>query len=392
MRRGVLLFDNAAVPSLARFSIALGIISLLAATEAAAYPEFQFSKTATRCSLCHYAPAGGGLINGYGRSQASDEISMFGGNPEFLYGIWDEPEWIALGFDLRVAALTRENGSDRDNALFPMQGDTYANFFFGDFTLAAIVGPRAQTRAPRQSFAERLHSREHWLMWRPKNRGPYVRAGRFFAPFGLRQQDHTAFNRRYLGFHSFEETYNLSGGLVENDWEAHLTAFVPPPGPLYKIFSGGPRQTGAAALYERRILDRSGAIAGQAKVAFSDFDARYVAGSYGKYWIEPADLLLMAELDLTLQNFDAAGSDTRAQLTGYASATYFPVQGIMIGGSVQRHDTDLSVAETGYDALALSVQYFPIAGLELHTFARAEFSGDYSKARGLLFFMLHYWM
>lgn len=368
------------------------MFALLVATEAEAYPEFQFSKTATRCSLCHYSPSGGGLINGYGRSQAESEISMFGGNPDFLYGIWEQPEWIKLGVDLRGVVLIRENGADTDVLRFPMQGDTYANFFFGDFTIATIVGPRAQARTPRQGFGERFHSREHWVMWRKRNRGPYVRAGRFFAPFGLRQQDHTVFNRRYLGFHSFEETYNLSGGFVENDWETHITAFTTPPGALYSVFSGGPEQTGVAGLYERRILDRSGAVAGQAKIASSEIDVRYIAGGYGKYYLEAADLLLMAELDLTLQTFDAPGSDSRAQLTGYASATYFPVQGIMVGGSIQRHDTDLSVADTGYDALQLSVQFFPRSHLELHAFGRTEFSGDYSKARHLLFLMLHYWL
>jgi hypothetical protein len=273
-----------------------------------------------------------------------------------------------------------------------MQGDTYANFFFGDFSAAVIAGPRAQTRTPRQSFAERMHSREHYVMWRPKNRGPYVRAGRFFAPFGLRQQDHTAFNRRYLGFHSFEETYNVSGGLVENDWEAHVTAFIPPPGPLYTLFSGGPKQTGVAGLYERRILDRTGAVAGQAKIAFSDFDARYIAGGYAKYYLESPGILFMGELDLTLQTFDAASADSRAQLTGYASASYFPIQGLMVGAAIQRHDTDVSVADTGYDALQLSLQFFPRSHIEVHTFARAEFSGDYRKGRSLLFLMLHYWL
>lgn len=377
----------------ARIAAFAGVVALLlVAGDAAAYPEFQFSKTATRCSLCHYSPVGGGLINSFGRSQAEDEISMFGGNPDFLYGVYEEPEWVKLGVDLRLAMATRENGSDMDTAVFPMQGDTYADFFFGDFTIAAIIGPRAQARTPRQSFAERFHSREHWVMWRPKNRGPYVRAGRFYAPFGLRQQDHTAFNRRYLGFHSFEETYNLSGGMVENDWEAHVTAFVPPPGPLYTIFNGGPRQTGVAGFYERRILKRGGAVAGQGKIAISDYDKKYIGGGYAKYFLESANVLFMGELDLTLQTFDAAGSGSRAQLTGYASASYFPIQGLMVGGAIQRHDTDVSVADTGYDALQLSLQFFPRSHIEVHTFARAEFSGDYSKARSLVFLMLHYWL
>jgi hypothetical protein len=380
------------VPPALRTLLLASVAIAASAGVAGAYPEFQLSKGAARCSLCHFSPTGGGLINNYGRSQAEDEISMFGGNPDFLYGIWEQPDWIKLGADLRLAFLTRDNGADPDFLAFPMQGDTYANFFFGDFTVATIVGPRAQARTPRQGFGPRMNSREHWVMWRPKSTGPYVRAGRFYAPFGLRQQDHTAFNRRYLGFHSFEETYNLSGGWVKNDWEGHATLFMPPPGPLYELWGGGPRQTGAAGYFERRILDDTGAVGGQVKLAQSPIDQRYIAGGVAKYFLESAQILLMGELDLGLQVFDADGSPSRAQLTAYASASYFPVQGILVGASVQRHDPDLSVAATGYDALQLSLQCFVESHFEIHTFARAELSGDYDKMNGLAFLMLHYWL
>lgn len=376
---------------LARIAVCLGLVALSAGA-AEAYPEFQFSKGAARCSLCHFSPTGGGLINNYGRSQAEDAISMFGGNPDFLYGVWEQPDWIRLGVDLRFAFLARDSGADPEFLAFPMQGDTYANFFFGDFTVATIVGPRAAARTPRQGFGVRMNSREHWVMWREKTTGPYVRAGRFLAPFGLRQQDHTAFNRRYLGFHSYEETYNLSGGWVKNDWEGHVTLFAPPPGPLHEVWGGGPKQAGATGYYERRVLDKRGAVAGQFKLALTEFDARYIAGGVAKYYLESAKVLFMGELDLGVQDFDAMGSPTRAQLTGYASATYFPVQGIMVGGAIQRHDTDLSVDGTGYDAVQLSLQFFPRSHLELHTFGRLEFSGDYDKPRGVGFLMLHYWL
>ena len=36
----------------------------LAPAAARAYPQFQFGTDATRCTLCHLAPAGGGLLNG----------------------------------------------------------------------------------------------------------------------------------------------------------------------------------------------------------------------------------------------------------------------------------------------------------------------------------------
>ena len=364
----------------------------LATGDAEAYPEFQFSTGAVRCSQCHVSPSGGGLVNSYGRSQAEDAISMYGGNGDFLYGIWEEPDWVKFGVDLRVAVLARDNGSETDFLVFPMQGDTYVDFFFKDFTAAFILGPRAQARTPRESPLARMNSREHWLMWRPKTQGPYARVGRFYAPFGLRQQDHTVFNRRFLGFHSFEESYNLSGGYVKNKWEAHATLFAPAPGPLQLVLGGGPAAYGFTGYYEKRLGKRKGAAAAQTRIAKSDTDLRSTLGGVGKWYFKPAKLLLMGELDLTLQTFDDGDSPSRMQFTSYLSGTYTPIQGLAITAALQRHDTDLSVRDTGYDATQISVQWFVRSHVEFHSVYRLEFSGDYQKPRLLTFWMLHYFL
>ena len=394
MHLGDLFRNNAQVPRCLRaFSaiVAFAVALISYSGDAFAYPEFQFSTGAVRCSLCHVSPSGGGLLNGYGRSQAED-ISTFGGNPEFLYGIWEEPDWVKFGVDLRVAGLSRKNGTGRDFIVFPMQGDTYVDFFFKDFTAAVIIGPRAQARTPRESALARMNSREHWVMWRPKTQGPYARAGRFYAPFGLRQQDHTTFNRRYLGFHSFEESYNLSGGYVKNAWEAHATLFAPAPGPLQNVLGGGPAAYGVTGYYEKRLGKRVGAAAAQARIAKSASDLRSTVGGVVKYYLEPAKLLLMGELDLTLQTFDDGDSPARAQFTSYLSASYTPIKGVSVTAALQRHDTDLSVKKTAYDAAQLSFQWFARSHLELHTLYRLEFSGDFEKPRLLAFWMLHYFL
>ena len=49
-------------------------------------------------------------------------------------------------------------------------------------------------------------------MWQPEALGPYVRMGRFFAPYGLRFAEHVLYVRRDLGFDQLRETYNLSAG------------------------------------------------------------------------------------------------------------------------------------------------------------------------------------
>ena len=73
------------------------------AGRAEAYPQFQFSSGTTRCSQCHFSPAGGGLITAWGRDESGDTISL-GGDGAFLHGAWSPPAWLALGADLRLAA------------------------------------------------------------------------------------------------------------------------------------------------------------------------------------------------------------------------------------------------------------------------------------------------
>ena len=130
-------------------------------TEAEAYPQFQFSTGAARCSDCHYSPAGGGLINAYGRAEAGDTISAYGGDGSFLHGAWTPPDWVDFGADLRLALLGKDVGDDARGTFFPMQGDTYVRFAFGQFSAYLNVGPRAAPREPRQSFGQRFVSREH---------------------------------------------------------------------------------------------------------------------------------------------------------------------------------------------------------------------------------------
>ncbi len=69
---------------------------------------------------------------------------------------------------------------------------------------------------------DRFISREHYLMWRPSATGPYARLGRFYAPYGLRFVEHIYFVRRYTGYELYNETYNLNGGYVADDWEVHV--------------------------------------------------------------------------------------------------------------------------------------------------------------------------
>ena len=79
-----------------------------------AYPQFQLSTGAVRCSQCHYSPTGGGLINGYARYEVGEEISTLGGNGDFLHGAVELParEISHVGAALESARVPRAAQQD----------------------------------------------------------------------------------------------------------------------------------------------------------------------------------------------------------------------------------------------------------------------------------------
>jgi hypothetical protein len=367
-------------------TIAVVVFVALRAGDAAAYPQFQLSTGADRCQACHVSPAGGGLINDYGRSEAGDTISR-GGDGAFLHGLWEPPSWLGLGGDYRGAGAIKVSDDDRELLAFPMQVDLYTRVELRGVSFNLIAGLRGGARDPQPPLVERLVSREHYLMYQ-RDGAHYVRAGRFFPTFGLRSQDHTAFVRRYLGFHTLEEPYGIAAGTFGATWEAHVSAFVPRP---VDLLGAGVKAKGAAAYYERRLLDDTLALAAQTRLAVSTADTRIAVGGIAKRWFADAGVLVMAELDLQRQSFSDPFGATRYQLAGYLGASKTITRGVMVGAALQRWQPDLSL-RSSRDAFELNVQYFPIAHVELHLLTRLSAEGNDLADPGVLSMLqLHYY-
>lgn len=373
---------------------------LLASSRTAqAYPQFQFSSGTARCAQCHYAPAGYGLLTSWGRDESADTISR-GGDGGFLHGIWSPPDWLALGGDIRYAGIRNATGGtdSPESAFFPMQAELYGRAAFGDTGISLYVagGLRGATRADPTGAT--IHStagisREHFLMWKPSATGAYVRAGRFYAPYGLRLVEHIYYVRRYSGFNLFEETYNLSGGYLDEDWEVHATAFTSPPkGFPVALRSSGARAVGGAIYGEKRFAAMA-AVGLQSRVAVNSDQRQIQFGGVGKVWVDQAKLLLMAELDVHHNN--VIGNIAYNQLVSYLGATFFPVKGVMAGVAVERYQGDLRLASTARNAVDLEINLFPWAHCEIVLLGRYQVTGNGSAdgdpaSLGML--QLHYYL
>jgi hypothetical protein len=288
-----------------------------------------------------------------------------------------------------------------------MQADGYARFAFGDQISLYLEGGirgdvgRDQTFNDRiDAVTGRLISNEHYLMWRPSATGPYLRIGKFFAPFGLRFVEHIFFVQRYTGFDIYNETYNLAGGYVGEDWELHLTLFAPPPesfpSALQSVAPSSERTSGLAVYGEKRFNSMA-MLALQARLGTGSEASTYQGGAVGKLWLESAKLLVLGEADVIRKVVSVgSGSFGQNQFVSYLGATFFPTRGLMAGVAYERFQEDLSVAGTGRNALDVEANFFPWAHFELVGLARYQFFGPGAandEATASLFMLqLHYYL
>jgi hypothetical protein len=226
-------------------------------------------------------------------------------------------------------------------------------------------------------------SREHYAMWRPAPLGAYLRAGRFFVPYGLRLAEHTTYVRRDLGFAPLGENYALSAGIVRETWETHFSAF----GPDWLRQSGN-RSSGIAGLFERRLLDAV-ALGVSARLARADGDGHLAGGFFAKGYIEPVKTLLMGEIDLV--NHTVADVASTRQLVGLVGLTVFPVRGLWLGAFLERNQTSVAVKDSATDALDGQLNWFVYPHVELVILGRFQRAAGQATARTALF-QAHYFL
>ena len=319
-------------------------------------------------TVCHYAPGGGGLHQRLRpRRRRRGPVHRPKGEGAFLHGVLPMPSWLAVGGDLRGAYAAQEVGDihGSKHAFFPMQADLQVRGVLAEgFSIYASGGLRGQVRpnqelVPLQNYqpisASRLISREHWLMWQPATQGPYVRAGRFYAPFGLRLAEHLTYVRRDLGFDLLRESYNLSGGFVDGRLGAarhRLCPRLPAPHRQRRVrgrgLSRAPQRGSRTARWRsRRALRRGRGI------------SRLTGGAVGRYYVDLASTLWFLEANLVgLMPEHVPGG---LQFVGAAGASFLPLRGCVLTALAERSQNDLRVRNSAWNAWSALIGLVPRA-------------------------------
>lgn len=222
-------------------------------------------------------------------------------------------------------------------------------------------------------------------MWQPEALGPYLRAGRFYAPYGLRLAEHIVYVERDLGFDELEETYNVSGGFIEPHQELHVTAFAPD---FWRQI--GSNEKGLAAYLETRFGDDTIAVAAQARLAMAPGVQKVMGGLVGKFYVEPLRSMFLGEVDVVNQTFTQLADTSRTQVVGAAGVAVLPVRGVMVTLLGERNQVDVQI-DDAWTAGTFLLNWFPYAHLELQVMERFQIPSGGSAAN-TLFIQLHYFL
>ena len=273
---------------------------LFASSSGWAFPEM-IRHGYSRCTVCHVASDGGGVLTPYGRVLSNEVLSTWGEEKEsnVAYGVLTLPEWAQLGGDFRVIQTHLDTPAFTQGRTILMQADLELALGYEAFTLVGTVG-----------YQSDFLSRRHYLSYAPSD-DLTLRFGKFRKAFGLSTADHVIETERGLGFDQGTETYNLEVAWWSGDFELFVT------GQLGRIDRAVTGEQGASLRTAVAFEDTYKAGISYFYGSTSGGRSRHVAGPYAMLGISP-DFFILAEVDIQKAN-PLSGAD----LTGIVYYTRF---------------------------------------------------------------------
>lgn len=190
----------------------LFILALACSASAGAEPWFAI-KTGQKCLACHVSPSGGGKRTVFGAMWPQTALAA-----KTPTQFWDGTvtERLSLGADARVNATYVDiPGENEDRFAFDTEEVLlYAQFQLIPEKLFVYLDERV---APGGASSREAYA----FFWLDANRA-WLRAGRFFLPFGWRLEDDTAFVRQVPGINYNTPDDGVEFGLERDRVSAQL--------------------------------------------------------------------------------------------------------------------------------------------------------------------------
>ncbi len=234
----------------------------------------------------------------YGRKSSEDFLATWTreGENDPLWGAAELPPHVAVGADARYISYKRDLGGVKTEQRFIMQVE-------GEVALRA--GDKWWIDFSRGQYNGYEQTQRAYALYQASENF-YLRAGKFFAPFGIYEADHTTVTRRQLGFDQGMETINLEAGVQSEAGEIILTGVTG--GTVTGNESFDPVNDSRGA-----VLRVAGYLGGNSQAGLSllstanDFLRRSAGGPFVMTGIG-RDGWYLGEIDLEQKSFSATGS------------------------------------------------------------------------------------
>lgn len=337
------------------------------------------------CTACHVSPAGGGVLNQYGRELSKEILSTWSSKGEqyFAYGAVKTPESINLQGYVRLLQLHRETPSVEEERTIFMQTDLEASYRHKTITGVATIG-RQEKQINGEKVVQPI-SRRHYLLWQPTDKLT-GRVGKFSRYFGLNTPNHTSYVYRDLGFGQDTETYNVELSFLRGNFSFFYTSVL---GTFDDITSNATEKANSlSAQYSFLKRHKIGATYYRGK---DETQKREIVGPWFILSFTK-DFYLMTEAFYQ----DKYNLDSEIRSKGYVNTnrlSYQVVKGVIPFVAAEASQTDWTSDASKRQSYGAGLQFFPRPHLELMaTYQRDRYYIDDGYFSDLYWLMLNYYL
>ena len=175
-----------------------------------------------KCTTCHTNPTGGGQRTAFGNHYAQNTLAasysdFFKSSEKAEAPTWNGQlnKHVSMGADYRGELLyTDIEGANSQSDFVYEEMQVYLNFQPVPGRIALYVDEKF---GPGSSF-----SREAFALFWSKSQKYYIKAGRFFLPYGLRLEDDEAFVRSVTGINFNTPDDGLEFGIEQGPWTSNF--------------------------------------------------------------------------------------------------------------------------------------------------------------------------
>jgi hypothetical protein len=193
---------------------AIATAGLLMPLTAAAEPYLAV-QNGYKCMACHVNPTGGGLRNDFGVIFSENVLPARTLPATFPAWTGRIASFLRAGLDARASwTRTQVPHNPRQEQRQLDQVRVYADI--------ALIPQRLGLYLDEKVAPDKAQEFEGYLRLSDASRGWYLKAGKFYLPFGLRLQDQTAFVRTLSGISMTTPDSGVELGFERTNWSAQL--------------------------------------------------------------------------------------------------------------------------------------------------------------------------